>query len=972
MVAKAKKTNEAETVDTIEAASQVRVHWLAMQRRGAGRQSVEALLAAHIPEAVRLFQGFVGLSDMDFDDRGMVVNPWKTSTLREAYKIVRGSEKITITSSDVLKCRDIVMCAILGGQASNVSVFSQMDFDSSMEDILAALRAAPEEDTTSWSKVGKLDVDVRRFSWFVLVSAGFLPDMSELPDGVTHKVIIANVQGKYKSMVECAKSHSALYADHVKRCDTLRKSINDADFSKICLDMLDSLDVRSIDARRLTTIEHLLGFALDSACSYNDYVRACSAGKWLPQKDLFDFFRAHADVMRRHTQTVDGKTRVARVNVESSPEDEEGSDVSVFELLNEMRWLRTHNAGIKYPNYEGAGYAVKLGNNYFRIGSIEVVRGPAYSTLRVTFTAVGQKHVCDFMLGRWDDEYWNNLKFVPNTGKEAGTFRVSKIVRRHTPAGPKFYTQEGVLKEPEIREEHGVLGVRLPVSWTTKTKRPSEKKSDENKVQTFDGGVKKVVYLTATPFAKPESFQNLVEFRNSAAAGDGYIYFAGFDQGERDQVVGIYRTRKYESSSLPEFFDVADSIERVACYNFSDYQRTKLKFAHSGYVEQNREPLEILEKRIKSLRRLVSTLGSVYRGEEMAAKLLERRRSEWAKLTSGSDVRDFDTEIEAAKNMLAQDIVSAVKNPNYIVNVIDASVYAEFKRQRADRAATYMSQHQNDYLWLRAVDGMLSLRNAIARFTEPPTAKYDRRGLVPGTEKLHAYRDNLMKQFRKEVAAFLRDSCLLHDVRFLAVETLAATAYISDDSDANRKRALFAPAELQKDIKLACDLHDIAVVTVDEVLTSREAPNGSLGFRSNKEGYDWKDLHYVDDAGLNKIVHADENATANIAKRMWTCGASKPRVTRPGLLAKKKGPVLLTQLAYRLHQRQQLPKQCDAQSVAAAGLDMVSADLGTELRNSKGFIYVDRGRFVIQRVRRERMEKIGKDALTTSRALPWL
>lgn len=260
-----------------------------------------------------------------------------------------------------------------------------------------------------------------------------------------------------------------------------------------------------------------------------------------------------------------------------------------------------------------------------------------------------------------------------------------------------------------------------------------------------------------------------------------------------------------------------------------------------------------------------------------------------------------------------------------------------------------MSQHQNDFAWIRAVDAMISLQNSINFFGKPSTRRHESVDLPEATrayiDNLHQYRDNLMAQFRKEVSAFIRDTCLACGVRMLAVEELKPASYITDDTDANRKRSLFAPAELHKDIELACSIHDIAVVTVDEVLTSREAPNGRLGFRSNKKGYDWKDLHYTANDGTTARTHADELATANIAKRMYTCGASKPRFTRPGLLAKDKGPVLLSQLAYQLHRRQK-PVTVDKKAVAAAGLELVEAGLGTKLRDGKGFIYVDGFEFI--------------------------
>jgi hypothetical protein len=923
--------------------SQIRMHWLAMSRYTNGRDAVDALRAAHLPYAKALFQALVNASALTFrttDDTTVTPRVTLEAGLRSSYDVVLAGNHVRVTKDDILRCLDIAICAIRGGKATNVSVFSQADFDEPAGKMLTDLRALSAEETTNWSKgVSKLPIDLRKFAWALLIGVGILPDTTTLPDGIAHKVILANVQGKYTSLLECAALHADLYKTHVERKAALERAIGDADFVRLCSDLLKLLDMRKIDSKRLQVVEKLLVFALDADRGYDDYAAACRADKYTPQQTLFDFFRANAETMRKHTTTIDGKLRVSAVAVNTG---EDSSDVSVFELLNEMQWLVTHSAGVKYPKYTGDDYGIKLGNNYFAVTEMTTLRQGDTNLLRLTFRAEGKLRTCDFVLGRGDITYWNNLQFEPDTSSNNGNYIVTKTVRRFDMSGrPVLMQQRGLLKEPEIRYEHGVLGLRLPISWETATT------PGDNSVTTYVGG-KKNVFLCTTPFGKSESFQSLLEYRNSTAAADGYIYVAGFDQGESDQHIGIYRTKKYSAGAdITEFFDRASDLELVAHHSFSEYQANKR--VNSATAEPW-EPIRELEKRIKMLKRLISTLGAGARGDEIYAELKERRRGEWSELVTGlgMPVLDFDVEIGAAEDLFHTsrdpEFGDVVRNPAYIVNTLKSKVAQQFRKIRDSRVNVYISQHQNDFAWLRVVDAMISLQNAI-NFFGKPSARRNEVVDIPETSRryidnLHTYRDNLMAQFRKEVAAFLRDACLAHGVRMLAIEELKPASYITDDTDANRKRTLFAPAELHKDIELACSIHDIAVVTVDETLTSREAPNGRLGFRSNKNGFSWKDLHYIADDGTTKAVHADETATANITKRMYTCGASKPRFTRPGLLAKDKGPVLLSQLAYQLHRRRK-PVAADKKVVTAAGLELVEAGLGTKLRDGKGFIYVD-------------------------------
>lgn len=962
---------EAEQEDAkVASGSQIRMHWLATSRFTSGRESTDSLRAAHLPYAKALFQALVNASALTFRTAdGTTVAPRSAleAGLRASYDVAFNDERCNVTKADVLRCLDIVLCAVRGGKASNVAVFSQADFDESAGKLLTDLRALPAEETTNWSKgVSKLPINLRKFAWALLTGVGILPDMTTLPDGIAHKVVLANVQGKYTSRLECAALHADLYKTHVERRSALERAIDDADFVRLCSDLLKLLDMRKIDSKRLQVLEKLLVFALDSTAGYENYADACRADKYTPQQTLFDFFRANAETMRKHTSTVDGKLRAAVVAISTG---EDSADVSVFEILNEMQWLATHSAGVKYPKYTGDDYGIKLGNNYFAVTEMTTLRQGNTNLLRLTFRAEGKLRTCDFVLGRGDIQFWNNLQFEPDASNSNGNYFVTKTVRRFDMSGkPVLMQQRGLLKEPEIRYEHGVLGLRLPISWETATT------PGDNSVTTYAGG-KKNVFLGATPFAKPESFQNLLAYRNSTAAVDGYVYVAGFDQGESDQNVGIYRTKKYGADAdITEFFDRAATLELVAHHSFSKYQANKRA---NGVAAEPWESIRDLEKRIKLLKRLINTLGAGARGEAMYAELKDRRRGEWSDLVTGLGVQilDFNTEIGAAEALFRAsrdpEFGDVTRNPAYVINTLKSKLAKQFRELRDRRVNVYISQHQNDFAWIRAVDAMISLQNSINFFGKPRTRRHESVDLPEATrgyiDNLHRYRDNLMTQFRKEVAAFIRDTCLAYGARMLAVEELKPAAYITDDTDANRKRSLFAPAELHKDIELACSIHDIAVVTVDEILTSREAPNGRLGFRSNKTGFSWKDLHYAADDCTTARTHADELATANIAKRMYTCGASKPRFTRPGLLAKDKGPVLLSQLAYQIHRRRK-SVTADKKAVAAAGMELIESGLGTKLRDGKGFIYVDGTDFISATERKARALQVQTAAAWSWRA----
>lgn len=958
------ESTDTESPDAPAADTQVRVHWLAASHRASpGLQQVKEMIQQHADVASVLFQGLVRTAPIVFrNDDGSPVKPLDLllASLRPTYKVQRDTETVLVTKDDVIRCLTLATTAVNGGQATNVAVFASADpaLSEPLATLLAQLRALESVDS-SWSVVGKLDINLRKFVWLVLSAAGVLPALADL-EGYAAKSVLANVQGKYKSLQACADTHAALYKQHQTNKEQLEKLIADPGFVALCFALLQDPDLRSVDSRRLAALEEMLGFVAADK-NYSEYTSTRKCDGWAPPSNMFELLCAHKEAVRRNIVVDNSKCLSRRISLVA---DGDVNEVSVFELLNEMRWLSVHSSGIRMPNYPKHAYALKFGDNYISVKSFETVVDGGCSVLRMTARVGKNDLVCDFVLGR-GNEYWNNLKITP-MGK--GIFEVVKTVRRFTTTGAKLVELRGVCKEPEIRYERGVLGLRLPISFGV------DGKVEEDSIA-FG---KNRVSMRTTPFAeKADKFQGLLDYRNTTARA-GYIYYAGFDQGENDQVVGIYRTSTYKNATMSEFFKVSDTLEEVVSCRFSEYQDHKRGLrGETNVLDIN--SINVLADKVHRLRRLVSTLRACTSHTDWYPKLKERRRLEWDVLAQGVDVSDFDTEIERAEAALsAVDAVDFVRDPTCIINVLDQHIYAQFKRMRSERNEKYRSQHQHDYKWLQLVDSVISLRKSIYRFGKAPEPRGSGE-LYP--QNLYAYRDNLMQQYRKEVAAFIRDVCLEHGVQQLAVEALNPTSYIGEDSDANRKRALFAPSELHNDIVLACSLHSIAVVAVDETLTSRVAPNGRLGFRSHGDyqkfsdraqgRFNWKHLHYFGDNDVSAYCDADENACRNIVLRAITCGASKPRFSRQALLGKKKGPVLQTQLAYLAHKRGLLMASTDHKKAAEVGFDLVESDLGGTLRAGKGFVYVDASICINATTRKERSHKVGEAVVSRSLASPF-
>jgi hypothetical protein len=150
----------------ISSGSQIRVHWLAMSRYTGGRTDTDTLRAAHLPYAKALFQALVNASSLTFRTTdGTTVTPRVVleAGLRASYDIVLADDRVRVTKDDILRCLDIVLCAIHSEKATSIAVFSQADFKSSASDLLADLRDSPVDSTNG---VGKDDVVARAQAGF--------------------------------------------------------------------------------------------------------------------------------------------------------------------------------------------------------------------------------------------------------------------------------------------------------------------------------------------------------------------------------------------------------------------------------------------------------------------------------------------------------------------------------------------------------------------------------------------------------------------------------------------------------------------------------------------------------------------------------------------------------------------------------------------------------------------------------------
>lgn len=112
----------------ISSGSQIRTHWLAMSRYTSGHIDTDALRAAHIPYAKALFQALVNASSLTFRTTdGTTVTPRVVleAGLRASYDIVLADDRVRVTRDDVLRCLNLVLCAIHSEKATSIAVFSQ-------------------------------------------------------------------------------------------------------------------------------------------------------------------------------------------------------------------------------------------------------------------------------------------------------------------------------------------------------------------------------------------------------------------------------------------------------------------------------------------------------------------------------------------------------------------------------------------------------------------------------------------------------------------------------------------------------------------------------------------------------------------------------------------------------------------------------------------------------------------------------
>lgn len=960
---------------------QVRVMTFAASRRQSAAM-IEAQIAREKAVAIDFYTKCVAGADIDFiadtqcdpSKQGVSTrNPRSelADRLKDSYVVTHGSERAEVTKADVLKAQAIFDSVLLSGTANNAAVITMGLLKATLAEALQDLRDAEDADSAS--------LPARHIVYRILAVAGLVStSLNSSLTGTQHRSIVANVQGKFKSLIACSGRHKDMYNSHVTALANLEKAVDDAGFLTMCTELLDLGALRSIDQRALKTLNKMFSFVVADT-AYDDYASACVKDSWTPPAELYAFFVRHVDTVRRNF--IDNSIRKVQMK-----DGEDVVDAHVFEVLNEMRWLSTHVDGVRYPTYNGDDYGLMLGTNYNAVQSLLVLTLGATNVLRVTF---GSGTTCDFTLGPASNTYWTNLTFV-DKGKGIFEARRHRRAFLNNATSTKLFETVGELKEPKICLVNGVVNIRLPFSWSTSTARTGDKVSDRNKIKidaTEPEGKDSIVMTTTTKFAKPESFQAMLDYRNSTAAPDGYVYWVGFDYGENDNVASVFRARKYNNSTLREYFDVADSKELVTTYRFHDYQVNKIRHSRGDVALQPRDGIVKLTHASKYLRRFIANAGRCARGDEYYAKARSRLAWGWLPFfqTFGVDAGDYGDAMDKLERDFgrsqASDYSDVTHDPNFLLMRMYKLVRRRFNQLKEERRTRYGSQHQNDYAWITCVDSMCSLLTSISSFGAPPTPRGAARRMV--TTKLHIYRDNVIKQYRKELAAFLRDACLSHDARMLAIEALKPTRYSTEDSDTNRKRALFAPAELQNDICLACDMHDIAVIQIDESMTSKVAADGSLGWRGHGyDGISWKHLHVRGTSGDVTVVNADDNAASNIVTRAMTSGASHPRLsslalTRPGAVAK------MVLAYYAVYKRDGAASILDAETIddkelIAAAAEAVAADLGgaevEKPRKGKAVsktMYVSRGVFISAEARKEtvaEIEKIVRDRVAAEAA----
>ena len=929
--------------------SVIRTHWLSMNKSDSFN-TIELELKKELPIAKALLNSFISISDISFSDINELEKT--KSTLKEEFEVTITNKKYLLSKEDIVKCIEIVK-EVLKEQATNISImFGKLSNDFSFNTIdlysfsyllkrhsknKKIMKAAPNdlesiENENRRNRLSNFIVAIEKndketlykLKSIKVFAARALMEINILPKGILdfkaniQKSIIQNCNGKVKSLIECYQRHTEEYNTHEKLYKHLISIFGD-DAKTFSDDLYASELLRKVDGKSYAILQSMITSVFKKDL-YKDYCDK-SDKKWTPSKELYDFIESKKDIIKSFVDN--------NFNIKTNVEDSDDGQIEYFiqDIINENYWLKTHTKSINKPDFDMSDFGLHLGSNYLKILDIKVVN----NDLIVIFNLNENNIEASFKLGHNHNLTYGN-DFTISKNENNFNIECHKRVYTNNGKSKKLIKIVGILKEPKLCKSKGVLGIRMPINWSTKIKS-----DDVNKIKIG----KSTISFNTTKFATPKEYKKVIDFRNSLAVDDT-IRWAGFDYGENNNVVKIFKSPKYNNESIEELFNVSDNIEEIACYTFEDYQKNKKN------VEYSIEPFYELLNTIKYTRSIVSLLNK--KAHKIDNKYVDSNYQNCLSTISNKlkslnikSLLNSSIELLLKSNSLTFEDVKS--NKDYLPNILFKNIKKQYAAIVKNRKGEFQSLHQNDFIWIKCIDAFISLSKSISFFGLPTQKRGENKDF---NIKAVKYRDNVIKQYRKELACFLRDACISHNVSLLSIESLKAEKYKNDDSDNNRKRALFAPAELQKDITTACELHNIAIIQINEDLTSRIAPNNTFGVRLKS---DWKHLHYKNEDDKIITIDADENACKNIVVRAMTMGASIPKFFKQDFQnkSKKLGPSKKMRMLYYLRKNDSnayntIKKKND--NISDAEFEECLKDIKSKVSLSKNVYYVQNDMFI--------------------------
>lgn len=797
------------------------------------------LFNRHEKMAIKLYELVMCASDNKFMLNGSLYEPCK-----DVMKFIKQSYDVFgnfFNQDDLMIALKILKTWVEETQSTNVSTFFSV-----------ALKAEEVEKAAKDLETIKVDlkykessIHLRKLAYALIKSAGFLN--FDGFEGKEIKSIIKSVQGSIKSTNTWAESYKHETTKLDQNIELFRKLIK-PDIISFMEQLVEKELFVNVNSKNLKTIQILIA---DNSQSYTVFKNNVKSG-WVPSEKIYDYFKNNVSIFENQSTllTLDENT-------------DEPQEKSIFEYVNlySKKKNRPEYSSITPFSANDGRTKIALGSNYISVSNMEVVTEANTNYLKVEFKC-GENYSLYFTLGAANNTYQTNYQIERIN---SNIHKLTRNVRRFDTVSKKesLVQMVGILNEPEISIIDGVFKIHLPINW--ETSKDAENLGIFGNIKT-----KRSVDYPTTPLAK--TFKDKIETLKEV---DGTQTVLALDLGW-DPMIGIYKNVKMpENSALVEIFK-NNKIGEKEYYSFEQYCRDKSHITGNPFYEEMKIfdiDYDVLYKLIAYSKSLMTLLYKIYRKEDVSknrwalegfsnysstvnsfdSSFFTKKMNKETLLNLLEDIKTFDGDIKSFKTAF---IIPIYKFASKI-----------FKAHKDARRTIYANNHQLDMRWLKAVDEFISLIKKTSYI-----------GCSPDGEKINIdhwneYRDNVEKQFEKEVSCFIRDTALSHGAKLVFVEQLTAEDYVGEDSNQNKARSLFAPSRMKYHILNALTQSNIIMAEVDESMTSKIInESGEFGLRTFKSG--WKNIHSVENGEIVSI-HADENACDNIFVRGITLGASK-------------------------------------------------------------------------------------------------